>query len=139
MTNKIQYSKKYDNGEIIVIGGDTPEEFFKFMEDMQDYLELMDGTALEHIKPETGNYPGDTFAVENIKLASGGEHPRWVVMGGNFTKFGVTCWPETLKDAGILDKLDPLKDNKPSGNWTAHYQKKVDGKPDKVVKLTKAA
>ena len=90
-------------------------------------------------KPEaqTGNYPGDTFTVENIKLASGGEHPRWVVQGGNFRQYGVTCWPETLKEAGILDHLDPLKDNNPQGTWTAHYQKKVDGKPDKVVKLVR--
>ena len=77
----------------------------------------------------------DTFHVENIKLASGGEHPRWVVQGGFFTKYGVTCWPEVLKDAGILDKLDPMNDNKPKGSWTAHYVTKPDGKPDKVTKL----
>jgi len=135
MTNKIQYSKKYDNGEIIVVGGETVEEFTANFEKMTDFMNMLEETAPEHKTPDTGGFPGDTFTVENIKLASGGEHPRWVVMGGNFTKYGVTCWPEVLKDAGILDKLDPLKDNNPSGKWTAHYQKKVDGKPDKVVKL----
>ena len=46
-----------------------------------------------------------SFEVESIKLAAGGEHPRWVVKGGNFLKYGVTCWPETLEAAGIADKL----------------------------------
>jgi len=56
-----------------------------------------------------------SFEVESIKLAAGGDHPRWVVRGGKFVKYGVTCWPETLHAAGMADKLDPLKDNKPKG------------------------
>ncbi len=82
-----------------------------------------------------------TFEVEAIKLAAGGDHPRWVVKGGNFKKFGVTCWPETLEAAGIAEKLDPLKDNKPKGNWVAHYSEREndEGKwvPDKVTQLVK--
>jgi hypothetical protein len=84
---------------------------------------------------------GKSFEVESIKLAAGGDHPRWVVKGGNFKKFGVTCWPETLEAAGIAEKLDPLKDNKPKGNWVAHYNEREndEGKwvPDKVVSLEK--
>lgn len=84
---------------------------------------------------------GKFFDVDSIKLAAGGEHPRWVVKGGNFKKFGVTCWPETLEAARIGEKLDPLKDNKPKGNWLAHYTERQndDGKwvPDKVTKLVK--
>jgi len=83
----------------------------------------------------TSNAGDEPFQVENIKLASGGDHPRWVVQGGNFKQFGVTCWPETLEKAGILGKLDPMKDNKPNGTWFAHYSTKDNGKPDKVVLL----
>ena len=84
---------------------------------------------------------GKSFEVESIKLAAGGDHPRWVVKGGKFKKFGVTCWPETLEAAGVAEKLDPLKDNKPKGDWIAHYTERQndEGKwvPDKVTRLEK--
>lgn len=84
---------------------------------------------------------GKTFEIESIKLAAGGENPRWVVRGGKFKKFGVTCWPETLEAAGVAEKLDPLKDNKPKGNWVAHYTERQNEEgrwvPDKVTKLMK--
>lgn len=68
-------------------------------------------------------------------------HPRWVIKGGNFKKFGITCWPETLEASGIYDKLDPLKDNAPKGDWIAFYveSKNDEGKmvPDKVTKLVR--
>lgn len=93
---------------------------------------LPDGAVKSEIK---------SFDVESIKLASGGDHPRWIVKGGNFKKFGVTCWPECLQEAGVLEHLDPMKDNKPQGNWIAWYQEKLgdDGKmkPDKIVRLEK--
>jgi hypothetical protein len=87
--------------------------------------------------------------VESIKLAAGGDHPRWVIKGGNYKKYGITCWPETLEAAGLLGNedakknLDPLKDNKPKAKWTALYVERQDegGKwvPDKVVRLERAA
>ncbi|MGH2583129.1 MAG: hypothetical protein ACRDFQ_09580 [Anaerolineales bacterium] len=84
---------------------------------------------------------GQAFDVESIALAAGGDHPRWVVKGGNFKKFGVTCWPETLEAAGVAEKLDPLKENKPKGNWVARYTERQndEGKwvPDKVIELEK--
>jgi hypothetical protein len=86
---------------------------------------------------------GKEFEVESIQLAAGGDHPRWVVKGGKFKKFGVTCWPETLDAAGIADKMDPLKENKPRGNWVAKYNERQndEGKwvPDKVVSLAKTS
>lgn len=89
------------------------------------------------------NSTGDSFEVDSIRLAAGGEHPRWVVKGGNFLKYGVTCWPETLEAAGIAAKLDPLKENKPSGTWIAHYNERQNDEgrwvPDKVTKLERAA
>jgi hypothetical protein len=82
---------------------------------------------------------GNSFEVELVQLAAGGEHPRWVVKGGNFLKYGVTCWPETLEAAGIADKLDPLKENKPKGVWIAHYNERQNEEgrwvPDKVLRL----
>lgn len=81
------------------------------------------------------------FDLESIQLAAGGEHPRWVVRGGNFKKFGVTCWPEVLEAAGIAEKLDPMKENKPQGRWLARYIERENDEgrlvPDKVVELVK--
>ncbi len=80
-----------------------------------------------------------SFPVESFSLAAGGEHPRWTIKGGNFKKFGVTCWPEVLVAAGVMEHLDPMKDNKPKGNWVAYYieRENEDGKqvPDKVVRV----
>jgi hypothetical protein len=91
---------------------------------------------------DTTRDSASTFPVESIKLAAGGDHPRWVVKGGNFKKFGVTCWPETLEAAGIAEKLDPLKDNKPKGRWMARYNERQNDEgrwvPDKVLELVKA-
>lgn len=78
-----------------------------------------------------------TIQVSNIKLSSGGEHPRWVVQGGNFKKFGITCWPETLEEAGLKDKLDPLSDNLPEGQWLAYYTEDDKQRPDKVTRLVR--
>ena len=87
------------------------------------------------------NRDGKAFEVDSIKLAAGGDHPRWVVKGGNFKKFGVTCWPETLQAAGIVAKLDPLKDNKPRGRWMARFVERLNEEgrwvPDKVTELVK--
>lgn len=62
-----------------------------------------------------------------------------MVKGGNFLKYGVTSWPETLEAAGIADKLDPLKENTPSGHWVAHYTERQNDEgrwaPDKVIRL----
>jgi len=92
-------------------------------------------------RQETETRNGKEFEIQSIQLAAGGDHPRWVVKGGKFKKFGVTCWPETLEAAGVADKLDPLKENKPKGHWVAKYSERQndEGKwvPDKVVALVK--
>jgi hypothetical protein len=80
-----------------------------------------------------------SIEVETIELASGGEHPRWVVKGKPFTKFGITCWPETLEAVGILEHLKADGVNTPGKKWRAYYFEKQskDGKavPDKVDRL----
>ncbi|MEX2162305.1 MAG: hypothetical protein WD751_10385 [Anaerolineales bacterium] len=100
-------------------------------------------TLTRSIEQSSEQRSGQAFEVESIKLAAGGDHPRWVVKGGNFKKFGVTCWPETLEAAGVAEKLDPLKDNKPKGSWTAHYTERQNEEgrwvPDKVTQLVKAS
>lgn len=82
-----------------------------------------------------------SFAVESIQLAAGGENPRWVVKGGKFKKFGVTCWPEVLKEAGMLDHLDPMKLNHPQAKWLAFYSERTNDEgnlvPDKVTRMVR--
>jgi hypothetical protein len=94
------------------------------------------------IRQTTEARNGKEFEIESIQLAAGGDHPRWVVKGGKFKKFGVTCWPETLEAAGIAEKMDPLKENRPNGHWLAKYSERQndEGKwvPDKVLALEKA-
>jgi hypothetical protein len=94
-------------------------------------------------QPEAAERSGRSFEVERIQLAAGGDHPRWVVKGGNFKKFGVTCWPEVLQAAGLTELLDPLKENKPRGRWLAKYVERENDEgrwvPDKVTELLKAA
>ena len=108
-----------------------------------DFSKVVKTATIDAGLPETPKVPmtdrnGElTIQVSNIKLASGGEHPRWVVQGGNFKKFGITCWPETLEEAGLKDKLDPLSDNTPEGQWLAYYVENAQGKPDKVTKLVR--
>ena len=83
--------------------------------------------------------PTKSIEITAITLAAGGAHPRWVVKGGKLTKFGITCWPETLEAAGIADKLNPVQENKPKGQWIAHYVERQNDEgrwvPDKVIKI----
>ena len=147
MTHKLQISKKYNDGTIIVVGGDDigewSENYEQFMNALEEKGLIPSASNAETLVQEARNLGGEpktdttSFEVTNIKLASGGDHPRWVVQGGHFTKFGVTCWPEVLKEANIYAHLDPMKDNTPQGKWVAHYIEKEDGKPDKVTRLEK--
>jgi len=110
-----------------------------------EWIRVENGVGTVGITRYAAGQLGDIVYVElpaaGRKLAAGGDHPRWVVKGGNFKKFGVTCWPETLEAAGVAEKLDPLKDNKPKGDWIAHYTERQndEGKwvPDKVTRLEK--
>ena len=100
-----------------------------------------DENVAQSVAQELGGEVGPKFIeVETISLASGGEHPRWVIKGGWAKKYGITCWPEVLEDAKILEHLDPLTDNTPQGKWYAFYTEKMrDGemKADKVIRLEK--
>ena len=93
-------------------------------------------------KPASGGAAEKHFSIETIILAAGGGHPRWVVKGGFFKKFGVTCWPEVLEAAGLHEHLDPMKENKPQASWLAYYIERQNDEgnmvPDKVVRIERA-
>ena len=81
-------------------------------------------------------------AVDMVGSTSQGK-TYWKVRGGQFTKFGVTIWPETLKAAGFdMDALDPAEVYDLTG-YKAFYilnaEKSTPEKevPEKVVALTK--
>jgi len=125
------------------IRGDTFEEFWKNYDEQM--AEISKRFPQNPPQPSNGQQaPGEPLfiEVENIKLASGGDNPRWVVQGGNFKQYGITCWPEVLEEADLLQYLDPMKDNPPKVSLKAYYLLKTNDKgkevPDKVVKVVKA-
>lgn len=91
--------------------------------------------------PANPDAPLESIEIDSITLASGGEHPRWVVKGGWATQYGITCWPETLQSAGLLPRLDPMKENLIDKGYVAYYSKKPKKDDpsqmtaDKVVKI----
>lgn len=147
-----QYSSKLGD-DIVVLRRDHSVGVDAFLEEADAFrkkvVEKFPSAASQgasHVPSETrvAKFAPDgtkSFQVEAIKLAAGGENPRWSVMGGNFKKFGVSCWGEVLEEAKL--KLDPMKENKPSGVWMAHYTEKLndEGKPvpNKVVRLEKVS
>jgi len=143
------FSTKAPNGDIYTLRANDGESQERFLGRARLFKELVNPDkpkpeAKSQTKPAQAPQaqPGEkSIPVTSIKLAAGGDHPRWVVKGGKLVKFGVTCWPETLEAAGIAGKLDPLKDNKPSGSWIAYYSERTndEGKtvPDKVLRLVK--
>lgn len=77
------------------------------------------------------------FDAELLVGSTSGDKVYWKVQGGQFSKFGVTIWPEVLEAAGIGD-LDPAQTYDLKG-YTAYYVLKDTGKPDKVVNLAKGS
>jgi len=78
---------------------------------------------------------GGSFLADKLTATVDDGNAYWKVRGGQYTKFGVTIWPEALVDAGFdFDELNPMKPVDLSG-WTAHYVLNDNGKPKKVVKL----
>lgn len=120
------------------------KNFIKLLQEQgwAEWSEQPQPTAAETRQPDAAGAAPKSFEVERIQLAAGGEHPRWVVKGGNFKKFGVTCWPEVLQAAGLAEVLDPMKENKPRGRWTARYVERENDEgrwvPDKITELVKA-
>ncbi len=138
-------------GQITVRGDECPEwelrlvTVFAILEGMGYTRSIRKANgAVGNVAPAPSLTGEKVIEVTNIKLASGGKHPRWVVQGGNFTTHGITCWPEVLEEAGLLDKMKLDDDNKPADTWLAYYTEKLNeagdkSVPDKVTKLERQA
>lgn len=59
------------------------------------------------------------------------------IRGGNFTKYGITMWPEALPQAYAPDMFEVGVSVTPQRNWIAHVLFE-DDKPKKVVRLEEA-
>jgi hypothetical protein len=142
---KFQMSVKNARGDMLNVTGKNKEEFANNWEWAREHFGLppfMEAGVATSQPVSEGAQKMDglpSIEVETIELASGGEHPRWVVKGKPFTKFGITCWPETLEAVGILEHLKADGVNTPGKKWRAYYFEKQskEGKavPDKVDRL----
>lgn len=91
--------------------------------------------------PKPKQQPGDvteSFEAEELTVSVTDGQTYTKIKGGQYTKFGVTVWPEVLAQAGINKQLDPAKSPFSLRGYTAYFNRKEDGKPGKVVKLVKA-
>lgn len=77
-----------------------------------------------------------SFLVDSITATVADGKAYWRVKGGEFQKWGVIVYEEVLKAAG-LDNLNPLTPFTEPG-LVAHYVRKDDGKPKKVVRLERS-
>ncbi len=76
-----------------------------------------------------------SFAASQLVGSVADGKAYWKVKGGQFTKFGVTVWPEVLQASGFdLNGLVAGSSYSLEGR-TAYYVCKADGKPDKVTRI----
>ena len=78
----------------------------------------------------------DEFDADILEASTNKGKTYWKVKGGRWSKFGVTIWPEAIKDAGFTDDLDPAKEYDLRGYTATALME--DGKPKKIVKLAKS-
>jgi len=116
MEHKYQISKKYNDGTIILI---RSQELNEYLDDIGDIPTIEAALGVASVQQD-GNET-ETIEVDSIEFVG---KNRWVVKGGWATKFGITCWPEVLKEAGIYDKLKADEVNEPAGRWEATYSRK---------------
>ena len=90
------------------------------------------------VPPPSTQPDGDLlFEAELLVGSTSGDKTYWKVQGGQFSKYGVTIWPEVLDAAGFdASQLDATSTYNLNG-YTAYYSLKDTGKPDKVVNLSK--
>lgn len=88
----------------------------------------------------SGQPGGDSlsFPAETLVATMHQGKTYWKVQGGQFSKYGVTIWPEVLTAAGFfLEDLNPAETYDLRGH-TAYYELTDEGKPSKVRQLVKA-
>lgn len=79
----------------------------------------------------------ETFKAQSMSATVNAGKTYWKVIGGKYSKYGLTIWKEALEEAGFaFDKLDPMTTYDLSA-FTAHVWKDETGKATKVFKLTK--
>lgn len=76
----------------------------------------------------------ESFDAETLEGSVMSGKAYWKVKGGQFTKFGVTVWPEVLANAGLSVEAGQVYDVR---GWRATFVRKPDGKPDKVIRMEK--
>lgn len=88
---------------------------------------------------------GLTFEAEILAASVNDGKTYWKVKGGQFSKYGVTVWPEVLQAAiqsgalwDVEGELDPLQ-TYPLSGIIAHYAVNDKGQPSKVTMLQRAA
>lgn len=103
-------------------------------------LKRIEGLLMVNNAPQqANNAPDGSFAASEMICTVSEGKTYWKVKGGQFTKFGVTIWPEVLRAAGFdPDTLNPMKPVSLAG-YTAHYVLNEEGKAQKVTALTKSA
>lgn len=145
MTEKnFQLSNKIGDA-IWLVRGDTLEEFMTHYHEMTEFLTSNFSpapvVAPNVAQSNNGEVETDSIEVESIEFMG---KNRWVVKGGWATQYGITCWPEVLEAAGLLEHLDMNGENVPHKAWNAIYTKKPkkegDGMTaDKVIRLEPVA
>jgi hypothetical protein len=132
---KFQWSDRFDN-MILLARGDTLDELAENVAGIlahfaPDVAPVKQDNGVEQVSTEK------FIEVESIDFVG---KNRWVVKGGWAKQYGITCWPEVLEAAGIMEYLKLDEPNVPGGKWLAHYREvEKDGKmkADKVIRLEK--
>lgn len=94
------------------------------------------------VSTSSNQLPSDalTFKAETLTKSTDGDKTYYKVKevkGGQFSRYGVTVWPEVLVAAGF--DLDTLTGETSLAGYIAHYILPDNGKPAKVIGLEQPA
>lgn len=136
------------------IRGTTPEEFDALLDRYAPRIAKLHGSraeaehsrhaeSVEPKQPEPATQPtqpndgnGDlSFRVDILEGQVQNGKASWKAKGGKYSQFGVTVYPEVLKEAGL--GIADGQNFAANGDWVAHYVLGNTGKPYKVTKLVK--
>ena len=148
MTNKVQYSKKFADGSIIVVGGDTVDEFevnYKiFVASAVGKRLLSDVSAVNApVAPPVQQSNGTPHTVSGeaerailppdavLTVVWNGDKYHGEIQPFPGTKFAVRVWPEVLDNIQGFDK--DLTRTMNVGEWEVDFVKNEKGYPSKVI------
>lgn len=149
MTHKVQYSKKFDDGSIIVIGGDTVDEFevnyetFRASPIGKSILSKVSAVnppapkpngAPEQVAPPTVSGDAERVVLPAdavMEIVHKGDNYYGEIAPFPGTKFPVKVWKEVVD---TIDGLDVKAQGVvPVGEWEVDFVKNEKGYPLKVV------